>query len=199
MVELATIWRAAADPASGQYGKLIRLLMLSGARRGELAGLRWSEIENGVITVPVERSKSGVPFEVPITEAMAEILNDIPQTFERDGEPREFVFGSGERGFSDFSGSKRDLDKRIGGKVNAWTLHDFRRSVSTSMHEAGVAPHVVEAVLNHISSSKRGSAGTYNKATFRSAKLQALTLWGEKLMAAIKGRRIVVPLRPAAA
>ncbi len=86
---------------------------------------------------------------------------------------RTFVFGrTATAGFSGWSDSKIQLD--LEAKVEHWTLHDFRRTGSTRMNEEGVLPHVVEAVLNHVSGSKGGVAGTYNKAMYLKEKRAAL-------------------------
>jgi hypothetical protein len=55
-----------------------------------------------------------------------------------------------------------------------WVLHDLRRSVATHMAELGIQPHIVEAVLNHMSGHKAGVAGVYNKATYAPEKRAAL-------------------------
>jgi hypothetical protein len=75
-------------------------------------------------------------------------------------------------------------------------LHDLRRSVATHMAELGVQPHIVEAVLNHVSGHKAGVAGIYNKAAYEREKRQALAIWADHVMAAVEGRASnVVPLR----
>ena len=51
-----------------------------------------------------------------------------------------------------------------------WVLHDLRRSGVTGMCELGVAPHVVEAVVNHVSGHKAGVAGVYNRSTYATEK-----------------------------
>jgi hypothetical protein len=89
-----------------------------------------------------------------------------PRRAEADGSARDLVFGFGNRGWQDWSGSKTDLDARIAaaGKAFDWTLHDFRRSLSTALHERfGMLPHIVEATLGHF---KAGVASVYNKALY---------------------------------
>lgn len=90
----------------------------------------------------------------------------------RDG--GDFVFGRGESGFSGWSKCKEQLDKRLNFE-EGWVLHDFRRSLSTIMHEKlKVPPHIVEAILNHKSGSKAGVAGVYNRAEYAEEKREAL-------------------------
>ena len=72
----------------------------------------------------------------------------------------------------------------------------MRRSVATGMAELGVAPHIVEAVLNHVSGHKAGIAGVYNRATYEKEKRVALATWADHVLAAVEGRAAtVVPMR----
>jgi hypothetical protein len=64
------------------------------------------------------------------------------------------------------------------------------------MAELGVAPHVVEEILNHAGGHKAGVAGIYNRATYEKEKRAALVLWAEQVMAAVEGRfATVLPMR----
>ena len=87
--------------------------------------------------------------------------------------------------FSGWSKSKARLDRRCG--VSGWTLHDLRRTAATGMAELGVAPHVIEAVLNHASGHKAGVAGVYNQARYANETRRALDLWGEHVAAIVAG------------
>jgi integrase len=95
----------------------------------------------------------------------------------------------------------RELDARLADAGNAlpyWTLHDLRRTVATGMADLGVQPHIVEAVLNHVSGHKGGVAGIYNRATYDKEKREALNLWAEHVVATVEGRKaVVVPLKRA--
>jgi integrase len=196
--ELAEIWHAAGD---GAYGRLIKLLMLSGCRRDEIASLYWDEIDldDALVTLPGERTKNGYPHEISVTRPMRTIFE--AQRRDSDGNGRDLVFGRGAGGFQDFSGSKSELDQRIAaarearglGPMAPWTPHDFRRSLSTTMHEdLGTPPHVVEAVLGHAGGHRAGVAGVYNKSLYRTDKRAALERWNAVLMAAVNGRKGVV-------
>jgi integrase len=96
---------------------------------------------------------------------------------------------------------KQRLDKRIaktGAPLAAWVVHDLRRTAATRMAELGVQPHIVEAVLNHVSGHKAGVAGIYNRATYSHEKRAALNLWAEHVLAAVEGRTAtVVPMKRA--
>ena len=105
-------------------------------------------------------------------------------------------------GFSGWSTSKSELNAKLAQSLGlkpmaAWTLHDIRRSVVTHLHELGFAPpHVVEAIVNHVSGHQGGVAGVYNKAQYLPERRQALALWGAHIAAAVAGRTSkVLPMR----
>jgi integrase len=199
--ELRAVWSALRDDA---YGDIVRLLMLTGQRREEIGGLRWSEIDldKGTIVIPPARTKNKREHVVPISDPVRDILAGRHRVVGRD-----LVFGEGEGGFSGWSKSKERLDSRLlearqeafGKKAQpmpVWRLHDIRRSVATGMAEIGVQPHVIEAVLNHVSGHKAGVAGVYNRATYLPEKTAALNRWAEHVQAIVTGKPAkVVPLR----
>lgn len=178
--ELRTVWQALPD---GDYGDIVKLLVLTGQREAEIGGLQWdeSDLDRGIITLPPARTKNRRPHTVPLSAPAAAIL----KAREQDG-GRKFVFGAGQKGFSGWSKAKLRLDEQV--KIAPFVIHDLRRSVATGMSEIGIAPHVVEAVLNHISGAKAGVAGTYNKSTYEAEKATALARWAEHLMALVEGR-----------
>jgi hypothetical protein len=71
-------------------------------------------------------------------------------------------------------------------EIAAWRLHDLRRSTATGMANLGIAPHIVEAVLNHVSGAKASVAGTYNRAAYEPEKRIALELWAAHIEALIE-------------
>jgi integrase len=176
--ELVLIWKAAPDNA---YGRIIRLLMLTAQRREEIGSLRWPEIALGqspTIVLPGNRTKNHRAHEVPLSAAAVAIMEAQPRIV-----GREIVFGGGEAGYSGWSKSKVALDEACG--VKNWTLHDLRRTAATRMADLGVQPHVIEAVLNHISGHKASVAGIYNRSSYSAEKKAALDLWANHLMVAI--------------
>jgi hypothetical protein len=123
---------------------------------------------------------------------------DILKALPRD---RDFVFGRGDSGFQGWSKSKERLDARLAGEVAPWVLHDFRRTLSTVMHERlSVPPHLVESIFGHISGHRGGVARHYNKAEYLDARRRALTRWAD-FVATLVGdttrERVVVPLHSA--
>jgi integrase len=176
--EIKAIWNAAGGD---DFGRIVKLLLLTGARRTEIASLRWEEIGDDLITIPGERTKNGRKFEVPLTAAS---LAALPER------GTGFVFGRRGTGFSGFSKAKKELDDKLTG-VKPWRLHDIRHTVSTRLHDdLGVEPHIVEAVLNHVSGHKAGVAGRYNHAAYRDQKCEALEAWAKRI-AVITGKNVV--------
>jgi integrase len=185
--ELAHIWRALG---SDQYAAIVKLLILTGARREEIGGLRWAEInlDDALITLPPARTKNRREHLIPLSPPALEILATQPRRIESDGRPRDLVFGRGQFGFRDWSGSKTDLDHRLDPPFE-WVLHDFRRTLSTKLHDRfAVTPHVVEALLGHVSGHKAGVAGVYNKASYLDERRRALTRWAQHLAALASGQ-----------
>ena len=151
--ELSLIWRHAGE---GDYGAIVRLLILTGQRREEVGGILWSEIDlkAAMWRIASERTKNARPHEVPLSQPALDILGARARV---DG--RALVFGS--RGpFSGWSKAKAALDARMAAELGQaptpWRLHDIRRTVATGLADLGVQPHVIEAVLNHVSGHKAG-------------------------------------------
>jgi integrase len=192
-VELAVIWKACGDD---DFGRIVKLLTLTGCRRGEIGSLKWSEVdfERDTITVAGTRTKNGRALTLILPPVALELLRATPR---REGSDN--VFGGGGPGFTIWSHAVKGLNARIamaGKPLPRWTLHDLRRSTATHMAEIGVQPHIIEAVLNHVSGHKSGVAGIYNRAAYTRDIAQALQLWSAHLLAVIAGRkRKVVPLR----
>ena len=88
---------------------------------------------------------------------------------------------------SGFSKFKAQLDAAME-TTEPWRIHDLRRTAVTGMAELGVTPHVIEAVVNHISGHKGGVAGVYNRAAYAPEKKAALELWADHV-SSIVGRR----------
>src|SRR5262249_38387049 len=154
-------------------------------RREEIAALRWSEInfDRGIISLPAQRTKNHRSHEVPISDAARAILEARSRLVGRD-----FVFGEGQGGFSGWSRCKERLDARLQDTIaDPWRLHDLRRSAATGMADIGIAPHVIEAILNHVSGHKASVAGIYNRSTYLPEKTEALARWADHVAAAVAG------------
>jgi integrase len=169
--ELAAIWRALGP---GDYGDIVRLLILTGQRREEIGALRWSEVDldRGLLVLPASRTKNNRQHEVPLAPMARGILTARSRS---DGA----VFGR--NGAGGWSMRKATLDQRLDAKP--WRVHDIRRTVATGMAELGVPPHIIEAVLNHVSGHKAGVAGVYNRARYADEMRIALERWAEHVEA----------------
>jgi integrase len=183
--EMSAIWRACR---ADSHGRIIKLLVLTGARRQEVGGLCWSELdfERGVWTLPAARSKNGKQHQLPLMPLALDVIAAVPRLATRDT-----LFGMRGGGFTSWSGAKRELDARSG--VTGWTVHDIRRSMATGLANLGVQPHVVEQVLNHQSGHKRGVAGVYNRSSYEREVRAALALWADHIHALVEGgeRRVL--------
>ena len=169
--ELKRVWLATNDDT---HGIILKLLILTAQRRGEIAGLRWEEIDfdRGIISLPGSRTKNGRPHTIPMSPTTTALLEGVP----RDAET-VFTF----RGW-DFA--KRRLDERAG--IAPWVVHDLRRSAATGMANLGIQPHVIETILNHVSGFRAGVGGTYNRSPYSVEKAAALELW-DRHIASIVG------------
>ena len=126
---------------------------------------------------------------VPLSPQAIAILDDLPEV---TGDMGLLFTASGDKVVTSFSAMKKTLDAEIaklnGGKpIGHWTLHDLRRSVVTGLNELGIAPHYIEAVVNHISGHKGGVAGVYNVAKYAEPKREALTRWGRHIEELVRG------------
>jgi integrase len=189
--ELRTVWNACDD---SDYGRIVRLLILTGCRREEIGGLRWSEIDldAGTIRLPGERCKNGRAHVLTLPGMALKIIKAVPQTAGRD-----HLFGGRGQGFVAWSHSKRQLLAACG-EMKEWRLHDLRHTLSTGLHELGIEPHVVEAVLNHVSGHKDGVAGRYNHAQYTKPMARALAMWAEHIHEILTGEsRKVIKLKTA--
>jgi integrase len=188
--EIRAMW-AVLPP--GDFGDIVKLLLLTGQRRSEIAELSWDEIdfERGLITLPADRVKNNRQHVIPMSGPVRAILEARTQIYGRD-----LVFGVRGIGRFGFGKHKRRLDGALAA-ARKWVVHDLRRSVATGMADRlGVPPHVVEAILNHASGSKRGVAGIYNRAQYLAEKKQALQRWADYVLALVEGRDVnVVPMR----
>jgi integrase len=188
--ELAELWSGLEGEPNKQFADIVRLLILTGQRREEIGGLRWSELDRdrGLVVLPPERTKNSRQHEVPLSRQAKAILARQPK---RKG--RDFLFGIGELGFSGWSDCKARLDqallaarRKTNRKAKAipdWRIHDLRRTCATGMAELGVQPHIIEAVLNHVSGHKGGVAGIYNRARYEGEMREAVTKWAQHVQA----------------
>jgi integrase len=180
--ELRSVWQA-ADTAGGPFGALVKLLILTGQRRDEVARMTWSEIdtEARLWTLPGERTKNDQPHEIPLNKPAMAILKALPRIGERFA-----LTSTGEAPSSGYSKGKRRLDALLPPDMPDWRLHDLRRTVASGMARLGVSLPVIEKVLNHTSGSFAGIVGVYQRHGFSDEKRKALETWGRFVAALIE-------------
>jgi integrase len=175
--EIATLW-IASDQVGKTFGPFVKLLLLTGQRRSEVAGICWSEIDidKRTWTLPGERTKNGETHTVPLSSQAWAIIKGA-----KNGAADHVLSTTGVTAIGGFSKAKRQLDKLVSFR-KPWTYHDLRRSVVTHLaDDLAVAPHIVEAIVNHISGHKAGVAGVYNRATYAAEKREALERWADHI------------------
>lgn len=170
--EMRAIWKS-CDVHGGPLADCLKVLILTGQRLKEISEMTWAEVDlkKSTLTLDGRRTKNGLPHIVPLSP----IAKSIIKNQERIG---EFVFSTkGTTPVVGFSKTKKSIDRKS--SVRDWRIHDFRRTMVTGMNEMGIAPHVVEAVVNHISGEAKAEvAGIYNKAQYMDARKAALNDWG---------------------
>lgn len=168
----------AALPA--HFATIVRLLILTGQRRGEIAALRADYISNDTCTLPASLTKNGREHTFPITSLTLQIA------FSSNCRPLLFpARGKSGTPFNGWSKSKTALDRLSG--VTDWTLHDIRRTVATRMAEMGIPIHVIEAILNHQSGVISPLARVYNRHNWLAEMRDAMDKWEARLRAIIGG------------
>ena len=195
--ELALILQA-ADRLGPMFGAFVKILTLTGQRREEVAGLKWSELDADFTmwTIPRERTKNGIVHPVPIVPWVKSILAGVPRI---EGSP--FVLTTnGRSSISGYSKCKAALDAGItelnGGEPLApWRMHDLRRSMASHMARLGVRLEVVEKLLNHTGGSFAGIVAVYQRHDFLDEKRQALEIWAQHLLALDLGSSGMIALR----
>ena len=176
--ELRALW-AASDADGYPFGDCMKLLILSGQRRTEVAALRWSELDldKRLWTLPSARAKNGKQHTVPITDSMLNVLRRVPRYLSSD-----YVFTTtGKTPISGFGRVKDRMDKALPKGTAPWTIHDLRRTMSTNLAMLNIPQPVTEALLNHRSGVVSGVAAIYNVYSYADEKRDALEKWNRHL------------------
>jgi integrase len=199
--ELKSIWAATKGP--GPYNAIVRMLILTGQRREEVAGMTRDEIASNLATwtIPGDRAKNGLAHIVPLSPQAQAIIKSAQRIAkdsadQEEADEPEFVFQGRVGAFNGFSKAKSALDEESG--VTGWRLHDLRRTMATGLQKLGVRLEVTEAILNHVSGSRAGIVGIYQRHEWAEEKRAALNAWGADVEAIVQGRKPagnVTPLR----
>jgi integrase len=176
--ELA-MWNACSD---NEGGRIVKLLILTGARRDEVGGMAWAELDRGIgtWTIPASRTKNRREHTLTLPSLAWSIIEATPRRQSNDR-----LFGRGARSFNNFHKVKTVLDTRC--QIAPWRSHDLRRTVATRMADIGIQPHIIEQVLNHQSGHKAGVAGVYNRSAYTREVKNALAIWADHVASIISG------------
>jgi integrase len=186
--ELAAVWKSTSG-LNKPFGSFFRLLIATGQRRSEVAGMGWAELNRDAKewTVPADRAKNGVAHLVPLNDlAVAELdrLACVPDGAEEPTWPKGGLVLSttGKTPISGITKAKATLDAAIadareGKALSHWRIHDLRRTLATGFQKLGVRFEVTEAVLNHVSGARGGVAGVYQRHHWKDEKRSALDAW----------------------
>lgn len=163
--ELGKVWRACGDDA---FGRIVKLLILTGQRVGEVTRLSSNMIGVEAATLPAWLAKNNREHTFPLGPAAKSVMPAANgKLFPSPSNPDKY--------FSNFSGAKARLDEASG--VSGWTLHDLRRTFATGLAAQGVGLPVIERLLNHVSGSFRGIVGVYQRYDFMPEMRAALEKW----------------------
>jgi integrase len=167
--ELRAIWRS-AETLNGPFGRYVRFLLLTGARRTEAAAMTWSELEGADWTLPAERNKTKLPLLRSLSPAALSLIGTKPDN------AGEFVFSfsGGASPLKGYAKLKTDLDAASG--VTGWRLHDLRRSVRSLLSRIGVPSDHAERVLGHVIGGVRGVYDRHEYAEEKAAALRKLAI-----------------------
>jgi integrase len=183
--EIRAVWAAAES--EGAYGAFVRLSLVLGQRKEKTRTMRWSDIKDGVWTVPVAAREKGVGGELILPKVALDIIEAQPRT---RGNPYVFA-GFDALPINNFGKWKKTFSAKVG--IPHWTLHDLRRTARTLMTGAGVADPVAEALIGH---SKRGMEKIYNRHQYKIEKgkaLEALAAWINNILNPPSGNVVAFP------
>jgi integrase len=182
--EVAALWHV-LEREGQPFGPAIKILLLTGQRRNEVFEAERSEfdLDKQVWTIPASRAKNGVAHLVPLSSPVLALIKDL---LGRDVSekliPARGNWDAGPSGFSKaMTRIRAALEEEIGTKVSHWTLHDLRRTVATGLQRLGVRLEVTESVLNHVSGSRSGIVGVYQRHNYFEEKKAALAAWSKEV------------------
>ncbi len=172
--ELKAVWYQ-ANQVGGSYSAIVKLLILTGQRRGEIAALRRTWITDDAITFPTNITKNKREHRIPIGQLVEEtiegITSDTDLFFPARGKP--------DQPFNGWGKAKREFDRPLG--IAPYTLHDLRRTFSSNLAKKGIPIHVTEKLLNHVSGTISGVAAVYNRHSYWDEQVAAITAWENKI------------------
>lgn len=175
--ELNRVWTAAEE--MGTFGVIVRLLILTGQRRGEIGSLKWEYLNGESITLPASLTKNGREHTLPLPASSAALLSLMKgSTAPTSG----YIFSSTTDTSKHYNGwGKHLLLLQSKSKTTDWTLHDLRRTFATGLASLNVPIHVTEKLLNHVSGTTGGIVGVYQKHAYWDEQVAAIAAWENRL------------------
>jgi integrase len=200
MAELVEVWHAAATLTNTAYGRIVRILILTGCRRSEVGDLDWAEVNEGehLIALPASRAKNKREHLVPMSPQVLALLparrNSTTKVFGRYDKEDGTGFGGWSKAKGELDEAILDARRKVDPKAQpmpTWRLHDLRHAFATLMHEEKFAgaptgdKHLVELCLNHVSGTKGGIAGRYDASERLADRRKALDAWGAHVQSVV--------------
>jgi integrase len=173
--EISALCAVDHDPLPSAF---VKMLLITGQRRGSVGGMRWEEIDTdaGLWHIPAERMKNGSMHTVPLPRLALQILETLPQYV---GGAFVFSTTAGKKPISGYSKLKVKIDIAV--NIAPWSFHDLRRTMATQMAKIGVQQQVVEKLLDHRSGKISGIAAIYNRHDYRDEMKSAMEAWAGRL------------------
>ena len=178
-------------PAIVSADSAARLAEMTGRSVAEADGARWREFDlaAGLWRLPRKRSATGRVINIQLSDDARAFLATLARTGS--------LFPGGEaRPFSRVARRIREaVDKKLGESADPWSWHDIRRTVATGLQRLGVRLEVTEAILNHVSGSRAGIVGVYQRYDWLAEKKAALAAWAIEVLPLCKGCGWFSPMR----
>jgi integrase len=181
--EIKWLWRACGQLGE-PFGPLLKLLLLTGQRRSEVAEMTWTELTDDTWSVPASRTKNGRPHVVPLSRQARDLIASVHRVAGAG-----YVFTTnGSTPVSGWSKTKKRLDAKMleaaraedaKASIPAFTIHDLRRTGAAGLQRLGVPLPVTEKILNHVSGSFGGIVGVYQRHEYASERRDALQRWAD--------------------
>jgi integrase len=178
----------------------LKLVLVTGQRPGEVAGMRWSEVKGSTWTIPeTRRGKTATAHVVPLTDTALEVLMGakaevLRLTKRRGRKPSGYVFETRpgnspavnaiDRAVKRFAA---DLGNKDAEKWGHWTPHDLRRTCRTGLSAAGVGEVIAELTIGH---TRKGIAAVYDLHRYDMEKRHALEVWERRLKQILAGEQL---------
>lgn len=192
--EIRWFWRS-CEIEGQPWGLLGKMLLLTGQRLGEVAGVSDDELAGDTWSIPASRTKNGRAHDVPLSKAVSDLLDGMDRI---DGPAGLYHTTTGRTPLSGFNRGRKHLADRMVNvasdemgeavEIPHWTFHDLRRTGATGMARLGIPVRVTEAVLNHVSGTGGGIVAVYQRHDYADEKRKALDAWAGMVAQIVGGK-----------